>query len=124
MEPVYKMKPLPSTKIFLIFTIVLFLFAIQSVYGAVNDSDKDGFSDTVEQYLGTNPSVACGVDAWPPDFDNSRKVDIVDVGAIKLLMNTQAGDGKYNPRFDLNTDGKIDLIDVGATRPYFNKTCI
>ena len=34
------------------------------------DSDADGFTNGVESYAGTNPSLACGVDAWPADINN------------------------------------------------------
>ena len=91
------------------------------------DSDNDGFADGIEWYIGTDRLDNCPDNvsdpAWPPDISNSRKVDIVDVGAFRPVYLSQVGDGKYNKRFDLDADGLINTIDVGAMRPYFNKTC-
>ena len=93
----------------------------------LGDTDQDGFQDNVELYIGTDPYDACPDNptdhAWPPDFNNSRKVDIVDEGFFRLVFLSQKGDGKYIKRYDLNADDRINILDVGATRPYFNKTC-
>jgi len=91
------------------------------------DSDRDGFSDVVENYIGTDPADNCPDNsndaAWPPDFNNNKTVNIIDVGALRNYFNSVEGDSKYNRRYDLNADKAINIIDVGALNLYFNKTC-
>jgi len=82
------------------------------------DSDGDGFKDSLEVYMGTNPNLSCGVNAWPPDFDNSRQVDISDVLAVAQHNGTS------DRRYDLNRDGKVDTADVGIVQStFYGKTC-
>lgn len=90
----------------------------------VIDSDNDGFSDVVENYLGTNPKNACGPEAWPPDFNDDKTVNIIDSGAIRPHFNSQIGQVNYDPRFDLNADGKINIIDTEVLKFYFGKSCV
>src|SRR6266542_1599461 len=42
-----------------------------------NDSDCDGFSNTVENSVGTDPNRHCGTDAWLPDINNDSYVDVI-----------------------------------------------
>ena len=92
------------------------------------DIDGDGFTagSGVEVTIGTNPVAYCpGVagshDTWPPDFNASKKVDIIDVGFFRPVFNTSVP--PTSPRFDLDANGSISIIDVGAMRPVFNKKC-
>ena len=92
------------------------------------DDDGDGFSDVVEAYVGTAPLANCawvvGVHpAWPPDFDNSQNVNIVDVLALKPAFGSAVGDASYVPRSDLNADGSINIVDVLALKPDFGTSC-
>jgi hypothetical protein len=84
-----------------------------------NDEDRDGFADSVELYLGTDPYRACGPNAWPPDFDNNGVVNILDV----LLFKPKISPNPYDKRYDLNTDGKVDILDVLLMKLYINKRC-
>jgi hypothetical protein len=43
------------------------------------DSDCDMFPDTTETYLGTNPLMTCGTNAWPLDLTNDQLIDISDI---------------------------------------------
>lgn len=98
-----------------------------------DDDDNDTFADTVEAYTGTDGLDDCNataasndepLDAWPPDFDDDRVVNIVDVLGIKAPFGTSVGDPGYSARHDLNADGTIDIIDVLALNPVFNTTCL
>ena len=84
-------------------------------------------TDLSEQYMGTDYQDGCPDDtkdaAWPPDFDNSRKVNLVDINLLKQYYDTKKGDGKYLPRYDLNTDGAINLMDVLVAKKYYDKEC-
>jgi len=95
-----------------------------------SDDDNDGFADTVEQFIGTNPFDNCtgapgtGGDAWAPDMKPDGLVDILDVLKIKPAFNATSPDPDYNARFDLSgQDGTIDIIDVLKIKPYFNMRC-
>jgi beta propeller repeat protein len=91
--------------------------------GVELDSDKDGFSDRIEKYIGTNPYIACGYNAWPPDFNNDRVVNILDANMFKGRIGTKVGDPNYSRRFDLNADGVINSMDVLFLKPYMDKRC-
>jgi len=86
------------------------------------DSDNDGFNDGVEIYIGTDPLDACPDDkydpTWPPDFNNDRSVNILDVLFYKPKLA-----GPYDKRYDLNTDGTVNILDVLLFKPLLGKTC-
>ncbi len=73
--------------------------------------------------MGTHPALACGANAWPPDFDDSATINIIDAGELRPVFNSLQGDGRYLARKDLNADTQINIIDVGALRPVFGKSC-
>jgi len=94
------------------------------------DQDNDGFPDWVERYIGTKPLSACPetatlndepIDAWPPDFNDDKKVNMQDV--IFGYVTSLAPNGLNQPatgwlrRMDLNTDGFIDMQDVNMLLP-------
>lgn len=92
------------------------------------DDDNDGFSDGVENYMATDSLIACSatstVDAWGPDINRDRIVDILDVGNFKPAFLTSFGqDFVYLSRLDLNADGAIDVFDVNTLKPLFFATC-
>jgi hypothetical protein len=45
-------------------------------------------------------------------LDNDGDVDIVDVMSVAARWNTQPGDPRYDPTYDVNCDDKIDIVDV------------
>lgn len=85
------------------------------------DTDEDGFLDTVEEYIGTDPNSSCGVDTWPPDYDNSGKVDYGDFTILLNHWNGKIGNTKYDKRYDLAADGKIDYDDFVIIQNLWNK---
>ena len=90
---------------------------------ACDDSDGNGFIDLVELFVGTNPEVACGIAAWPPDFSDDERVSIVDVLAFKPALNTTSADPNYDARVDLTADGAVTITDVLVLQPVFNENC-
>jgi len=90
---------------------------------AGEDSDNDGFIDAIEQYIGTDPLDACPDDkndpAWPPDINNDRSVDILDV----LMYKPKLAPAPYDKRYDLNTDGSVNILDVLLFKQYLWKSC-
>ena len=87
----------------------------------IGDDDCDGWLTSLETVIGTNPLVACGPGAWPPDFNDDHFVNIFDVNAIRPpIFNLLEGKGTnpfYSERFDLNADEFVNIFDVNALRP-------
>ena len=86
------------------------------------DDDCDGWTTDDEGSIGTDPSVACddglGLPDWPPDFDDSKAINIVDVLALRPVF------GSPSVRHDLDASGgNINIIDVLKIRPVFNESC-
>jgi len=92
----------------------------------ITDTDADGFTDTLEIFMGTDPCSPCpttGDDAWSPDRNQDGVVTISDVLATKPSFGTEAGDPNYNPRSDLTGDSRVTIADILALKPFFNKGC-
>jgi hypothetical protein len=93
------------------------------------DSDGDGFSDTLEIYLGTDPLDACPDDpsdpAWPPDIDNDGAISITyDVFAFNGRIGATPGSPAWWQRLDLDGDGVISITgDVFLYRTKIGWTC-
>lgn len=88
-----------------------------------SDTDRDGFSDKVEGYIGTDPNKVCGVNAWPVDVDGDRAVTILDMTKVANSYNTKTGDGKYNKRYDMDANGAIAIEDLNIVASYFLQNC-
>ncbi len=104
------------------------------------DCDGDGFKGSAEKYVfsaadTSDDQRACG-NSWPPDMAPAtldHVVNIVDVGAMRPVFNTDNVQGStpphthnhagYSARKDLTADGFVNIIDIGAIRPFFNKSC-
>lgn len=106
-------------------------FPVVSVTASTSsvDSDGDGFSDEMEQFLGTDPYAACpsddSHDAWPLDFNNDARVGILDMAHLTPpAFGSTASDFEYAPRMDLNGDGKVNMLDMAKlSPPVFGQTC-
>jgi hypothetical protein len=103
------------------------------------DADCDGFPSTVtvgntgaETSIGTDPADACpdtsdpndeADDKWPPDWDDTQTVNLMDLLPFKPHFNTTYPDPLYDVRYDLNTDNAINLMDLLPFKPFFNLSC-
>jgi hypothetical protein len=87
------------------------------------DLDCDGFTSSLELFIGTDPSRACGPDAWPVDFNNDGLVGLSEIAKYSSLLGSQSPGPPYNVRFDLNRDGRITLPDVAMFSSFFGKRC-
>jgi YVTN family beta-propeller protein len=94
------------------------------------DPDCDGFSTSNETTIGTFSFVPCdgtttandeSYDAWPPDFDDSKSVNITDVLALKPVFGT--GVPPASARLDIQPGNGINIGDVLAMKPFFNMSC-
>jgi len=84
------------------------------------------WADCVESYLGTNPLDNCSadtiannepVDALPPDLNDDRSVNILDVFEMAPVW---LGAGV---RQDLNADGSVNILDVFRMFPVWLNSC-
>mgnify|MGYP001585558953 CR=1 FL=1 len=97
---------------------------VKELYEAENtDNDHDGFANLVERYMGTNPNVACGVNAWPPDVDGDGAVTILDLTNVANAFLTRVGDPQYKNRYDMDADGAITILDLTVIANYFLQPC-
>ena len=91
------------------------------------DDDGDGSLDTWEKYMGTDSLDKCADntndEAWPPDFNNNRTVNIIDVLNYGPVILTSYGQPKFNRRYDLNANAAINIIDVLMIGPYILQSC-
>jgi len=91
------------------------------------DDDNDGFTDTVETYVGTDSLDACpdnpSDDAWPPDVNMDTWANVLDLLAFVPRLLTRVGDDLYSPRFDLDADGWINVLDMLKCVPVLMTSC-
>ena len=88
------------------------------------DSDGDGFTNGVESFAGTDPFLACGVEAWPADTNNDTFSDIWDIGA--LADNFGEPVPPAPARHDIapnNPDRFVDITDMSRIARFFGKSC-
>jgi len=79
-----------------------------TVTGAPVDDDGDGFSNPVELYLSTSPSLSCGPNNWPADLNvsppSANKLDILDLASYIAPVrhfNTSPGDAAFAIKWDI-----------------------
>jgi len=87
------------------------------------DSDADGFFDPTETFIGTDPDLACGAGAWPPDVNNSGDVDISDIPPLKVAFGSSSGEPAYNRRVDFNASNNVEIADVAILKRFFLLSC-
>jgi len=87
------------------------------------DSDADGFFDPTETFIGTDPNLACGAAAWPPDVNGSTEVDIFDVPPLKASFGSSSGGAAYNARVDFNASNNVNIADVSIFKRFFGLSC-
>ncbi|MDO8617056.1 MAG: hypothetical protein Q7T33_15205 [Dehalococcoidia bacterium] len=87
------------------------------------DEDCDGFTTAVENFVGTDPHLWCGVNAWPVDVTNDNRANLQDILAMIPAFNTVAPTPPYNARVDINADGRVGLQDILVIIPFFGLMC-
>ena len=66
---------------------------------------------------------ARGPDRWPPDLNDNRLVNTVDIGFFVPLLNEPAPGPPYDIRYDLTFNGLINTVDIGRILPFLNQSC-
>jgi hypothetical protein len=46
---------------------------------------------------------------------------MLDIGAIARAFGTTTGNPRYNPNYDINSDGKIDMKDIAIAAKNFGQ---
>jgi hypothetical protein len=95
-------------------------FAANSSHTIKLDADY-ALTKTINVTAGSDGSVSVPLaDIYGGDTDNSGKIDLKDIKAIKLCFNKTAVDGTCDADklagADTNGDGKIDLKDLAAIK--------
>jgi hypothetical protein len=92
------------------------------------DSDTDTFSDGIESYVGTDPALACGTSAWPPDINSDSFSDITDVISLTGYFGKPVGAAPNAPvRYDFAPavpDGFVDVSDLSRLVGVFGRRCL
>ena len=89
------------------------------------DNDCDGFSNSLENHVGTDHKDDCGPNAWPPDFNDDTFVDIFDIATMTPWV------GQFVPpapvRLDIGPEPEGDnfiwLEDLSALVNRFGDSC-
>jgi hypothetical protein len=105
------------------------------------DSDGDGYTDGVERAIGTDsvdpcpdtsdsndergPAFGEPLSPWPPDIDDNRVINILDVGEVlPPYFGIDSNDPGWDPRRDLYPNGVINVLDMGEMLPpWFGQSC-
>jgi Concanavalin A-like lectin/glucanases superfamily len=78
----------------------------------------------VESSAGTDPSQACGIDAWPPDINNDGFISFGDIGLLTGIFGQQVPQAPA--RRDIAPDppdGLINFGDIGRLTNRFGQSC-
>ena len=88
------------------------------------DSDADGFTNGVESFAGTNPSLACGVDAWPADINNDSISDISEIVALASSFAKAVPPAPARNNIAPHPpDGVVDISDLVKMGGFFGRSC-
>lgn len=82
------------------------------------DTDGDGYTDAVELFIGTDPMLACGTNAWPPDFNSDGIISGSDIFSVFPFWLTTSA------RQDLSADGIVSGSDIFMIFPVWFSTCL
>jgi len=91
---------------------------------SAGDSDGDGWPDSDEGTIGTNPNMRCGSNAWPADLTNDRYADVSDLVQVVNRFGQPATQG--TKRFNIAPsppDGAVDITDVVRETNLFGTAC-
>jgi Bacterial TSP3 repeat len=90
------------------------------------DNDCDGFNNSIENHIGTNPNRACGLNAWPPDFNDDTYVDDADTDAISddYAATVPPAPVRYDLSPDPAGDNLITIGDIARVSNYHGQHCI
>lgn len=92
----------------------------------ITDEDNDGYSDTAEAWVGTDPHLPCGNGGWPSDLftapPSDNKITLQDIGSFIApvpYFGTNIGTNPGDVRWDIVPGAgpflaDINIQDLGA----------
>ena len=94
---------------------------------AVNDMDQDGWKTGSEATIGTDPLDNCpdntSDNAWPPDNNNDRFVDITDLSAVAAWFGSAVPPAPARFNIAEPLDGFVDITDMSRVAGLFGVGC-
>jgi hypothetical protein len=87
------------------------------------DSDGDGFSDRVEYSTGTSRTSGCGLDAWPPDFNDDAVVDTFDITQLTGRFGSAVTPQLLRYDIHQSAANAIDTGDIAVLTARFGRSC-
>ena len=89
----------------------------------LGDEDCDGTTTALENFLGTDPNLACGVNAWPPDTTDNGTVNTFDFLLMLNSWQLSTGQEGYIQRADLNGNGTVNTFDFLPVLAVWQLSC-
>jgi len=90
----------------------------------LTDTDGDGWPDSDEATIGTNPNMRCGTNAWPADINNDRIVDITDISIVgrDFGQTMPSAPARYSIA-PAPPDAFVDITDIARLGGLFGRNC-
>jgi hypothetical protein len=93
-----------------------------------NDEDFDGFSDVIEQHIGTGVYDPCGNNGWPADLQPTNSLNIGDINSFLFPLRPDQTFNKFGHtvpdpndpnlvRWDFDGNNTIGIADINALNP-------
>ncbi len=103
---------------------MLTITAVSEGSATITLTADDGIGGTVSTTftVTVTPSKPPPVSGPCPDFDGNKTVDFNDFVAFVKVFGTTDGDGRYDAKFDLITDGTINFTDFIEFIKVFGQT--
>ena len=99
-------------------------FIARASYSSGCDGDSDGWSDGAETTIGTDPSLACGNNAWPPDVTSNGFVDISDISILTGHFGESVPPAPARDNIAPEPpDGFVDVTDIARMTGLFGQGC-
>ena len=90
----------------------------------LTDTDGDGWPDSAEATIGTNPNMKCGTNAWPADINNDHYADVMDMSKITNWYARQVPPAPARVSIAPSApDRLIDIFDIAREAGLFAKAC-
>jgi hypothetical protein len=75
--------------------------------------------------VGTDPNLACGTNAWPPDINNDTHVDISDMSILtgSFGQAVPPAPARYDIAPEPAGDNFVDITDMRTMAGFFGMGC-
>jgi hypothetical protein len=75
--------------------------------------------------VGTDPNLACGTNAWPPDINSDGFVDVTDIVALSadFGLAVPPAPARYDIAPEPAGDNFVDITDIAKMASFFGMGC-